>query len=122
MSFFTEQDEKSSETPFDLALNIKRPASYFLAIPSPLNALLFIVGVVRTQATLYKGERWGASRGYLHPALTRLNLHVTVGAHVTKVRAATGQRSQGERIQQQKQKQQQQNLQILTLFSCCILC
>ena len=108
--FFAEQNEKSSETPFDLAFNIKRPASYFLAvfITVECSAFYFIVGVVRTQATLYKGERWGTSRGYLHPALTRLNLHVTVGAHVTKVRAATGQRSQGEGIQQQQQQQQQQ--------------
>ena len=55
---------------------------------------MVVAGVVRTEATLLGGERWGTSRGYLHPALGRSNLHVTEGAHVTKVREVRGRKGQ----------------------------
>jgi choline dehydrogenase-like flavoprotein len=45
-----------------------------------------IAGVAQTQATVAKGERWGTSRAFLHPALNRTNLHVLDLAHVTKVK------------------------------------
>ncbi|CAG5121967.1 unnamed protein product, partial [Candidula unifasciata] len=42
-------------------------------------------GISHTQSNSYKGVRWSSSRGYLHPVLSRENLHVKINSHVTRI-------------------------------------
>ncbi|XP_055888119.1 glucose dehydrogenase [FAD, quinone]-like [Biomphalaria glabrata] len=42
-------------------------------------------GLSQTQSHSYKGVRWSTSRGYIHPILSRKNLHVYLNSHVTKI-------------------------------------
>lgn len=42
-------------------------------------------GLSQTQSNSYRGVRWSASRGYLHPVMSRENLHVRINSHVTKI-------------------------------------
>ncbi|RUS77000.1 hypothetical protein EGW08_015225 [Elysia chlorotica] len=42
-------------------------------------------GLSLTQSTSYKGERYSSSRGYIHPIISRENLHVRLDSHVTKI-------------------------------------
>ncbi|CAL1542137.1 unnamed protein product [Lymnaea stagnalis] len=42
-------------------------------------------GLSQTQSHAYKGVRWSSSRGYIHPIMSRANLHVRLNSHVTKI-------------------------------------
>lgn len=42
-------------------------------------------GVMAAQTTVYKGRRWGPTRGYLRPAMGRHNLHVLLHTQVTRL-------------------------------------
>ncbi|CAG5121966.1 unnamed protein product [Candidula unifasciata] len=42
-------------------------------------------GIYRAQSTSYQGTRWSTSRGYLHPVMSRGNLHVRINTHVTRI-------------------------------------
>ncbi|BFZ25270.1 hypothetical protein BsWGS_28309 [Bradybaena similaris] len=42
-------------------------------------------GIYHAQSTIYKGTRWTTARAFLHPAMSRQNLHVRINSHVTKV-------------------------------------
>ncbi|KAH9503663.1 hypothetical protein Btru_067115 [Bulinus truncatus] len=42
-------------------------------------------GISQTQSHSYRGVRWSTSRGYIHPILSRSNLHVSLNSHVTKI-------------------------------------
>lgn len=42
------------------------------------------------QMTVHDGERWSASRGYLHPALSRPNLTCVTGARTTRILVEDG--------------------------------
>uniref|UniRef100_A0A0B7B9R8 Glucose-methanol-choline oxidoreductase N-terminal domain-containing protein n=1 Tax=Arion vulgaris TaxID=1028688 RepID=A0A0B7B9R8_9EUPU len=42
-------------------------------------------GISYTQSNTYKGLRWSSSRGYLHPVMSRKNLHVRINSHVTRI-------------------------------------
>ncbi|PVD28997.1 hypothetical protein C0Q70_11594 [Pomacea canaliculata] len=42
-------------------------------------------GLSPLYTTTYRGERYSTSRAYLHPVLTRTNLHVAVDSYVTRV-------------------------------------
>ncbi|XP_059159181.1 glucose dehydrogenase [FAD, quinone]-like [Physella acuta] len=42
-------------------------------------------GITRTQNNIKFGQRWSTARAYIHPALNRTNLHVSLNSTVTKV-------------------------------------
>ncbi|GFO03625.1 glucose dehydrogenase [acceptor] [Plakobranchus ocellatus] len=42
-------------------------------------------GLSITQSNSYKGVRYSSSRGYIHPVMSRDNLHVRLNSHVTKI-------------------------------------
>ncbi|XP_059145449.1 glucose dehydrogenase [FAD, quinone]-like [Physella acuta] len=42
-------------------------------------------GISRPQVNVKFGQRWSTSRAYIHPALNRTNLHVSLNSTVTKV-------------------------------------
>ncbi|XP_059159180.1 glucose dehydrogenase [FAD, quinone]-like [Physella acuta] len=42
-------------------------------------------GITRTQNNIKFGQRWSTSRAYIHPALNRTNLHVSLNSTVTKI-------------------------------------
>ncbi|GFR62303.1 glucose dehydrogenase [FAD, quinone]-like [Elysia marginata] len=50
-------------------------------------------GLSLTQSNSYKGERYSSSRGYIHPVMSRENLHVRLNSHVTKVFDSTDEKS-----------------------------
>ncbi|GFN97922.1 oxygen-dependent choline dehydrogenase [Plakobranchus ocellatus] len=53
----------------------------------------FQEGVSRVQASIYKGERWSASRAYLWPASQRDNLDIVTSATVSKIHISEGRAS-----------------------------
>uniref|UniRef100_A0A0B7ANQ3 Glucose-methanol-choline oxidoreductase N-terminal domain-containing protein n=1 Tax=Arion vulgaris TaxID=1028688 RepID=A0A0B7ANQ3_9EUPU len=54
-----------------------------LQISDPNGASL--AGISHSQSHTFNGIRWSTSRGFLHPVLSRPNLHVRINTHVTKI-------------------------------------